>query len=65
MLKIGDKIFNKDNNKIGIIMPDINNKLKFSNNNLIKLGGFIFYFVEYNDSNNIDCVSLKFLEKMK
>ena len=59
MLEVGDIIYNKDNHKFGIIYPDVNNKLKFSNNNLKKIGVYIFYYVQYNDSNNIDCVSLQ------
>jgi hypothetical protein len=63
MLKVGDKIFNKDNKKHGIIIDD-KGKLKYSNNNLKNLGANLMYIVKYDDSNENDCVSSKYLQKI-
>ena len=63
MLKVGDKIFNKDNKKQGIIIDD-KGRLKYSNDNLRTLKANLMYFVKYDDSNENDCVSSKYLQKI-
>ena len=63
MLKVGDKIFNKDNKKQGIIIDD-EGRLKYSNDNLRTLKANLMYFVKYDDSSENDCVSSKHLQKI-
>lgn len=63
MLKVGDKIFNKDNKKQGIIIDD-KGRLKYSNDNLITLKANLMYIVKYDDSSENDCVSSKYLQKI-
>lgn len=63
MLKVGDKIFNKDNKKQGIIIDD-NGRLKYSNDNLRTLKANLMYFVKYYDSSENEFVSSKYLQKI-